>query len=91
MGINVLLSDSVGGSDDDNGSHGENSKDSECGGAACVELPPFQITDYTADTYDVHERTAHFMVMERRPISSANRIAVEAVYMIEALTTVRSM
>jgi hypothetical protein len=88
------------GSADDNGSHGDNSEDSESvgdvagskevgGGAASVELPPFQITDYTADTYDVHERTAHFM--ERRPISAANCIAVEAVYMVEALTTVRSM
>ena len=29
--------------------------------------------------------------MERRPISAANRIVVEYVYMIEALTTVRSL
>ena len=83
-GIDVFLSDGVGGSADDNGSRGDNSEDSEWvgsvaggkevgGGAASVELFPFQITDYTADTYDVHERTAHFM--ERRPISAANRIA----------------
>jgi hypothetical protein len=53
-------------------------------------LLPFKITDYTADTYDIHERTAHFM--ERRPIAAAsNRIAVEAVYMVEALTIVKSM
>jgi len=52
------------------------------------ELPPL-MTDYTADTYDIHERTAHFM--ERRPISASNRVAVEAVYMVEALTTVKSM
>ncbi len=26
-----------------------------------VELPPFEITDYTTDTYDIHEQTAHFM------------------------------
>jgi len=52
-------------------------------------LPPFEITDYTADTYDIHERTAHFM--ERRPITASNRIAVEAVYMVEALTIVKSM
>ncbi len=89
VGIDVLLSDGVGGLADDNGSRGDNSEDCECGGAASVELPPFQITDNTADTYDVQERTAHFM--ERHPISAANRIAVEAVYMIEALTTVRSM
>ena len=99
-GINVLLSDGDGGSGDDNGSSGDNSDDPEWvdddaggievgGGVASVELPPFEITDYTSDTYDVHERTAHFM--ERRPISAANRIAVEYVYMIEALTTVRSM
>jgi hypothetical protein len=50
---------------------------------------PFEITDYTADTYDIHERTAHFM--ERRPIAASNRIAVEAVYMVEVLTIVKSM
>ena len=54
-----------------------------------MELPPFEITDYTADTYDIHERTTNFM--ERRPISAVNCCAVEAVYMIEALTIVRSM
>ncbi len=77
---------------EDSGSVGESDvargKD-VCGGAASVDLPPFEITDYTADTYDIHERTAHFM--ERRPVSALNRTAVEAVYMIEALTTVRSM
>jgi hypothetical protein len=52
-------------------------------------LLPFEITDYTADTYNIHERTAHFM--EHRPIAASNRIAVEAVYMIEALTIVKSM
>jgi len=41
-------------------------------------LLPFKITDYTADTYNIHERTAHFM--ERRPIAASNRITVEAVY-----------
>jgi hypothetical protein len=100
VGIDVLLSDGVGGLADDIGSRSDNSEDSESvgdvaggkevgGGAASVELPPFQITDYTTDTYDVHERTAH--LMERRPISAANRIVVEYVYMIEALTTVRSL
>ena len=81
--IDMLVSDGVGGpTDDDNGSRGDNS-------GASVELPSFEITDYTADTYDVHERTAHFM--ERRPISAVNRTAVEAVYMVEALTAVKSM
>ena len=78
----VLLSNGVNGPTDENASRGDNSEDS---GA----LPQFEITDYTADTYDVHERTAHFM--ERRPISAVNRTAVEAVYMVEALTIVRSM
>jgi hypothetical protein len=52
-------------------------------------LPAYDITDYTANEYDVHERTAHYM--ERRPISSYNRVAVEAVYMVKALTLVKSM
>ena len=52
-------------------------------------LLPFEITDYTMDTYDIHEPTAHFM--ECCPIAASNRIAVEAVYMIEALTIVKSM
>ena len=54
-----------------------------------LQLPSYEITDYTANQYDVHERTAHYM--ERRPISASNRIAVEAVYMVEALTLVKSM
>jgi hypothetical protein len=54
-----------------------------------MELPPFEITDYTADTYDIHKRTAHFM--EHHPISAINHCAVEAVYMVEALTIVWSM
>ncbi len=60
-----------------------------CRGAASVELPSYEIPDYTANQYDVHEHMAHYM--ERRPISAANRIAVEAVYMVEALTLVKSM
>jgi hypothetical protein len=56
---------------------------------ASVELPSYEITDYTANEFDVHERTAHYM--ERRPISGANRIAVKAIYMVEALTLVKSM
>jgi len=47
------------------------------------------ITDYTANEYDIHERVAHFM--GRRSISTYNRMAVEAVYMVEALTLVRGM
>ena len=54
-----------------------------------LPLPLYEITDYTANQYDVHERTAHYM--ERRPISASNRVAVEAVYMVEALTLVKSM
>ncbi len=41
------------------------------------------------DTYDIHEHTAHFM--ERRSITAVNRCAVEAVYMVEALMSVKSM
>ncbi len=82
MPMDVLLSDGVNGPTDDNSSRGDNSEDS-------MDLPSFEITDYTADTYDVHERTAHFM--ERRPISAVNRTADEAVYMVEALMMVRSM
>ena len=84
--LGVALADDNGRSDD-----GSNCSESvsDVAGAKSAVLPPFQITDYTADAYDIHERTAHFM--ERRPISAANRIAVESVYMIEALTTVRSM
>jgi hypothetical protein len=46
-------------------------------------------TNYTANQYDVHERTSHFK--ERRPITDKNRVAVEAIYMIEALTLVKRM
>ncbi len=49
----------------------------------------FGITDYTANQYDVHERTSHFK--ERRPITDKNCVAVEAIYMIEALTLVKRM
>ena len=86
VGIAVLLSDGIDGLANDNGSHRDNSKDFELvgevaggkevgGGAASAELPPFQITQYTTDMYDIHKRTAHFM--ESCPISAANRIAVE--------------
>jgi hypothetical protein len=99
-GINVMHSDGINdngshGDNSNNGSHGENSIYSnyvdnaagdkeEGGGAAYVDLPPLQmmITDYTDDTNDIHECTAHFM--ESRPISPANRSAVEAVFIIEA-------
>jgi len=47
------------------------------------------ITDYTAGQYDIHERVKHFMAAV--PISLHNRVAVEAAYMVEAVTTVRSM
>ena len=83
---------SEGGGDDD-----DDDGDNDPGGGGGVggrdddglQLPSYEITDYTANQYDVHERTAHYM--ERRPISASNRIAVEAVYMVEALTLVKSM
>ena len=80
--------------DDDDGDGGEkddhdDAASSLCGLDASVDIPSFDITDYTANEYDVNERTAHYM--ERRPISAANRCAVEAVYMVEALTLVKSM
>ena len=78
--------------DDDGGGEKDDHDDaasSLCGLDASVDIPSFDITDYTANEYDVNERTAHYM--ERRPISAANRCAVEAVYMVEALTLVKSM
>ena len=45
------------------------------------------INDYSADEYDVDERTYHFM--GKIPINSSNRAAVEAVYMLEAYTLVK--
>ena len=45
------------------------------------------INDYSADVYDVNERTYHFM--GKIPISPSNRSAVEAVYMLEAYTLVK--
>ena len=49
----------------------------------------YGITDYTAGQFDIHDRVNHFMGAV--PISLQNRVAVEAAYMVEALTTVRSM
>jgi hypothetical protein len=57
--------------------------EAEAGGAV------YDITDYTANEYDIHERISHFM--GRIPISNQNRVAVEAAYMIEAVTLVKSM
>ena len=53
------------------------------------EEDQFAITDYTASQFDMNERVDHFM--GRVPISSQNRVAVEAAYMVEAITLVRSM
>lgn len=47
----------------------------------------YDITDYTANEYDIHERIGHFM--GGIPISNQNRVAVEAAYMIEAATLVK--
>ncbi len=47
------------------------------------------ITDYTVGQFDIHNRVNHFMGAV--PISLQNRVAVEAAYMVEALTTVRSI
>jgi hypothetical protein len=49
----------------------------------------YGITDYTAGQFDIHNRVRHFMCGV--PISLQNRVAVEAAYMVEAVTTVRSM
>ena len=46
------------------------------------------INDYSANNFPLNERVDYFM--ERRTISSTNRAAVEAAYIIEALTLVRS-
>ena len=46
------------------------------------------MNDYSANNYPLNERVSFFM--ERRAIASNNRAAVEAAYIIEALTLVRS-
>jgi hypothetical protein len=49
----------------------------------------YAITDYTAGQFSIHDRISHFMGAV--PISLQNRVAVEAAYMVEAVTQVRSM
>ena len=49
----------------------------------------YAITDYTAGQFSIHDRINHFMGAV--PISLQNRVAVEASYMVEAVTQVRSM
>ncbi len=49
----------------------------------------YGITDYTAGQFDIHNRVRH--IMRGVPISLQNRVAVEAAYMVEAVTTVRCM
>ena len=66
-----------GGSDDDDVAHN------------VVALPLFEITDDMAHQYNIHKRTAHYM--ERHPISLYNHAAVKAVYMVEALTLVKTL
>ena len=48
----------------------------------------FGISEFTTEQFEVNERCSYFM--NRVPISNDNRAAVEAVYMIEAITIVRS-
>jgi hypothetical protein len=48
----------------------------------------FGISEFTTDQFDVNERCSYFM--ERVPISNDNRAAVEAVYVLEAYTLVKS-
>jgi hypothetical protein len=47
-----------------------------------------ELNNYSATDYPLNERISYFM--DRLPISSSNRSAVEAVYMVEALTIVHS-
>lgn len=48
----------------------------------------FGITEFTSDEFEVNERCSYYM--NRGPITTENRAAVEFVYMIEADTLVRS-
>jgi hypothetical protein len=59
------------------------------GGIADDAIDEYAITDYTAGQFSIHDRISHFMGAV--PISLQNRVAVEAAYMVEALTNVRSM
>ncbi len=59
------------------------------GGDIQVREDDHGITDYTTGRFDIHDRVNHFM--GDVPISLQNRVAVEAAYMVEALTSVRSM
>jgi hypothetical protein len=49
----------------------------------------YAITDYTASQYDINKDMSHFM--GHVPISLNNCIAVEAAYIVEAITLVKSM
>ena len=61
----------------------------EGGGDIQVHEDDYGITNYTTGQFDIHDRVNHFMGAV--PISLQNRVAVEVAYMVEALTSVRSM
>jgi hypothetical protein len=59
------------------------------GGDIQLREDDYGITDYTAGQFDIHDGVNHFMGAV--PKSLQNRVAVEAAYMVEALTSVMSM
>ncbi len=59
------------------------------GGEDGEDEDEYAITDYTASQYDINMRVSHFMGCV--PISLNNRVTVEAAYMVEAVTLVKSM
>ncbi len=59
------------------------------GGEEGEDEDEYAITDYTASQYDINKHVSHFM--GRVLISLNNCIAVEAAYMVEAVTLVKSM
>ncbi len=61
----------------------------DIGGDIQVREDDYGISDYTAGQFDIHDGVNHFMGAV--PISLQNRVEVKAAYMVEALTSVRSM
>ncbi len=59
------------------------------GGEDREDEDEYAITDYIASQYDINERISHFMGCV--PIFLNNCIAVEAAYMVEAFSLVKSM
>jgi hypothetical protein len=49
----------------------------------------YGITNYTASQFDIHKRISHFMGWV--PISVHNWVTVETVYMVKAVTLMKSM